>query len=99
MWNDMADNILKDACDFILENEELLDKFIEYVPYFVGESDIRKAAGKVTRSKWKKRVGVVTPGGDPAYECPCCGGGRHLNGIEFREEWDYCPDCGQRLEY
>lgn len=78
---------------FLKENKDTLDTMTG----FVGIKAERFSDIKV--GKWRKRVGVVTPGGDPAYECPFCGGGVHINGIECREHLDYCPDCGARLEY
>lgn len=49
--------------------------------------------------KWRKILGVVIPSGDSVYNCPNCCGGTHINGGEFGKDWNYCPDCGSRLEY
>ena len=40
----------------------------------------------------------ITPGGDPVWICPVCGGGRHVYGIESREQKLVCPDCGNKIE-
>lgn len=53
------------------------------------------------RLRWKKIKGVFTPGGDPCYICPVCEDkeSEHINGIEIRHEWNYCPICGTKLSY
>ena len=49
---------------------------------------------------WQHLPGVMTPGGDPAWYCPFCGGGRHVCGIETQmNHLDICPDCGAPLSY
>ena len=48
---------------------------------------------------WVCVHGVFTPGGDPLYVCPLCGGGQHVNGVEHPEHLDRCPACGARLAY
>lgn len=47
-------------------------------------------------NKWiKSSKCVVTPGGDPLWECGNCGCGEHVCGIEnTNESKRYCPDCG-----
>lgn len=52
-----------------------------------------------TKQKWIKSIGVVTPGGDPAYECPVCGKGNHVYGIENNHPEHKCSDCGAMLIY
>lgn len=53
---------------------------------------------ELQKSHWRHVTGVVTPGGDPYYECPSCGWGR-CYGIEHREEMpDVCPNCGMRMK-
>lgn len=54
---------------------------------------------KAKRGIWKPVHGVLTPGGDPAYECPFCGGGRHVYGIESSHPLTKCPNCLARLKY
>lgn len=51
------------------------------------------------KKTWRKMVGVFTPGGDPAYECPVCGKGSHVYGIESLEPHKRCRDCGAELFY
>jgi hypothetical protein len=54
----------------------------------------------VVRGKWEIVPGVMTPGGDPLLQCPICRSkeSHHMGGIEFPEDWDYCPKCGAKLE-
>ena len=53
---------------------------------------------ELQKSHWRHVTGVVTPGGDPYYECPSCEWGR-CYGIEHREEMpDVCPNCGMRMK-
>ena len=52
-----------------------------------------------TTGRWIKIGGILTPGGDPCYKCSNCGGGEHLNGIEFPQHLDICPDCGSKNTY
>ena len=44
-----------------------------------------------------------TPGGDPLWQCPVCGSGLHVYGVEEEglpgAKKDRCPDCGQELKY
>lgn len=41
----------------------------------------------------------ITPGGDPVWVCPVCGGGRHVYGIENADESRVvCPDCRNKIE-
>lgn len=51
--------------------------------------------------EWVKLKGVVTPGGEPCYECPKCKDkeSRHLYGVEFPKPLYKCPVCGTDLEY
>lgn len=40
-----------------------------------------------------------TPGGDPVWICPVCGGGRHVYGIEnANEPKTECPDCKTKIQ-
>lgn len=53
---------------------------------------------------WIEAEGIFcAPGGDPVWECPSCGGGRHVYGVkEFsipNAHKDRCPDCGAFLQY
>lgn len=50
---------------------------------------------------WKECTeNLFTPGGDPVWECPICGKGRHVYGIENADEPKYiCPDCNSDLLY
>lgn len=54
---------------------------------------------KKHKMTWRKTLGVFTPGGDPAYECPVCGKGFHVYGIESLEPHKKCRDCGTELFY
>ena len=40
-----------------------------------------------------------TPGGDPVWICSCCGGGRHVYGIESPDKIRVCPDCNCEMRY
>lgn len=44
-----------------------------------------------------------TPGGDPLWECPVCGKGVHVYGVEEfgipDTHKDKCPECGEPLQY
>lgn len=53
------------------------------------------------RGVWEKLNGFLTPGGDPLYQCPYCHSekSRHLNGVESRKDWAFCPACGAELIY
>ena len=48
---------------------------------------------------WEEINGVFTPGGDPCFICPGCGGGKHVYGIENNNPMYVCPDCGIVLKY
>lgn len=49
---------------------------------------------------WQKVRGVVTPGGDPCWECPVCGEGSHVMGIETLYNFtNVCRDCGAEVYY
>lgn len=65
------------------------------------ELGYNRAAEELKKSKrvWKKVLGVCTPGGDPAYECPVCGKGSHIYGVESPEPHNRCRDCGTELSY
>ena len=56
---------------------------------------------EVKYGQWENVLGVLTPGGDPLYRCPFCKSreSEHLNGIECRTVFNYCPKCGAKLEY
>ena len=53
-------------------------------------------AAPVRRGEWEVVTGVMTPGGDPLLRCPFCKSkeSHHMGGIEFPQDWDYCPKCG-----
>ena len=40
----------------------------------------------------------ITPGGDPVWICPVCGGGWHVYGIENPRKQSECKDCGAKIE-
>ena len=48
---------------------------------------------------WVKVPGYYTPGGDPVWICPKCGGSEHVNGIETVNKKKVCEQCGQRNYY
>lgn len=49
---------------------------------------------------WRQvKESMVTLGGDPVWECPDCGQGRHVYGIEMNEPLSNCPNCGVELRY
>ncbi len=48
---------------------------------------------------WKEVYGYATPGGDPVWVCPTCGGTMHVHGIESRDEHHTCEKCGLRNYY
>ncbi|MCR4846060.1 MAG: hypothetical protein K5865_04915 [Eubacterium sp.] len=56
--------------------------------------------GDISKLLWQKDTtpGWITPGGDPVWICPVCGGGRHVYGIENNEPQVVCPDCTNKLE-
>lgn len=41
-----------------------------------------------------------TGGGDPVLICPFCHSeeSKHMGGIEFPVNWDFCPNCGASME-
>lgn len=48
---------------------------------------------------WQKRLGYITPGGDPVWECPVCGY-THVYGIEHQYNYArVCRGCGAELKY
>lgn len=50
--------------------------------------------------EWKRVVGVFTPGGDPCWRCPNCGGDEHVCGIEsLYAEHHECKECRTKLIY
>lgn len=51
--------------------------------------------------KWKDiSAGLFTPGGDPVFCCPNCGGDKHIYGIEFTEKYHHeCKECRTKLIY
>lgn len=51
-------------------------------------------------STWEEVTGVVTPGGDPAWRCPVCGGSGHIMGVETLDNHiNKCDQCGADLKY
>lgn len=49
---------------------------------------------------WRKVRGAATPGGDPCWECPVCGGGHHVMGIETQNNFtNICSNCGAIVFY
>lgn len=49
---------------------------------------------------WQGIHGVFTPGGDPAWKCPFCGGSEHVYGIESPETYSqHCSNCNANLKY
>ena len=54
----------------------------------------------VKHGRWEVVHGVLTPGGDPLLRCNICRAreSEHLCGIEFRTIWNYCPNCGAKMD-
>ena len=49
---------------------------------------------------WKHALGhFFTGGGDPVWECPRCGKGTHVHGIEHPKRIEACENCGMLLDY
>lgn len=49
--------------------------------------------------RWKEVHEVLTPGGDPVWECPVCGD-KHLYGVETPENHkNVCSSCGANVFY
>ena len=55
---------------------------------------------EIRHGKWEVMHGVLTPGGDPWVRCPYCRNKNteHLEGIEMPEQWNYCPNCGAKMD-
>ena len=53
----------------------------------------------VRHGRWEVVKGVFTPGGDPLLRCPFCKAkeSEHLCGVESRVNWNYCPNCGAKM--
>ena len=49
-------------------------------------------------AKWGKLIGVITPGGDPAYECSNCHS-TFIFGIEqeIKQPPEECPNCHYKM--
>lgn len=54
----------------------------------------------VRHGRWEVVKGVFTPGGDPLLMCPFCKAkeSEHLYGVESRVDWNYCPNCGAKMD-
>lgn len=54
----------------------------------------------VRHGRWEVVKGVFTPGGDPLLRCPLCKAkeSEHLCGVESRVDWNYCPNCGAKMD-
>lgn len=49
---------------------------------------------------WQEVKGVFTPGGDPCWRCPNCGGDQHVMGIETSyNHHNECKECKTKLIY
>ena len=75
------------------------DKFTDGVVWILEQID-QASATEVNprRNKWIAVHGVVTPGGDPYYECPYCGWGR-CYGVEHTKPMpEKCPNCEAELK-
>lgn len=69
----------------------------------LGENQsLRNAAdvSPVRHGRWEVVKGVFTPGGDPLLRCPFCKAkeSEHLCGVESRVDWNYCPNCGAKMD-
>ena len=55
---------------------------------------------EVRHGEWEIVQGVFTPGGDPLKRCPYCKSpdSEHLDGIESRCQWNWCPVCGTKMD-
>lgn len=50
--------------------------------------------------EWQKVEGLFTPGGDPCWRCPSCGGDKHIYGIESLDMGHHeCKECKTKLVY
>ena len=80
------------SCEWCLENR-LIQKLRREEAMTIEERDWNMQKEAV----WKHLHGVVTPGGDPYYECSNCGWGR-CEGVEHPKPLeDECPNCGARM--
>lgn len=54
----------------------------------------------VRHGRWEVVKGVFTPGGDPLLRCHLCKAkeSEHLCGVESRVDWNYCPNCGAKMD-
>ena len=68
----------------------------------VENQSMRNAAdvSPVRHGRWEVVKGVFTPGGDPLLRCPFCKAkeSEHLCGVESRVDWNYCPNCGAKMD-
>ena len=71
-----------------------IDKFYCQLAYDRTVEELRKH-----KKTWRKIEGIVTPGGDPAFECPKCGKGKHIFSVFSVEPHKRCRDCGAELIY
>lgn len=93
----------------IYATEEMCRDILENIRNFNGDGTVAQnevgdwsiyIAKSPQINKWKSVDGVFTPGGDPLYVCPVCGGDRHLFGIENVENEHFtCKECGAYNRY
>lgn len=97
--HDQLENIYGDEIGFDVLRVQCQDYKDEYTCKLMREFLNGLKEPKETKQVWRKMAGVFTSGGDPAYECPVCGNGRHVYGIESLEPHKRCRDCGTELVY
>ena len=81
------------------KREEALDMAIAALEKQEG-NEPKVDAAEVRHGRWEVIHGVLTPGGDLWVRCPYCRNKNteHLEGIEMPERWNYCPNCGVKMD-
>lgn len=70
----------------------------EYERIIIGKTELWRRY--MNKKLWIKDITHlwITPGGDPVWVCPVCGGGQHVYGIENPHRQSKCKDCGAKIE-
>ena len=83
-------------------NRMCLEAAAAITDLLVENQSMRNAAdvSPVRHGRWEVVKGVFTPGGDPLLRCPFCKAkeSEHLCGVESRVDWNYCPNCGAKMD-